>query len=301
MNGKIHIFSCLCKLAALWIACVISLFFLTSIIVYHSFLIKVFSSFETYLKLAHSTPLLFPLLIPALLASHFFPKKSVCLPISSLSTDLNSIISYLFNSFLSSIPKHKFLLAFWFSLISSFSLLVLVFFQIVSFAFSFLETSLSFLMLLTRFSLLTVITCSETLRSGGEPTFANLNSRYPCFSSIQSKLTFLIFLFVTFFIPKTLSTATVPSVYSLYPSLGPISGGTACLLTGSNFESNSTYCNFISSDNSSRLVRGVDATSSSVICESPPSASKSVIVEVITEQGRSSSQNKIIFLYTGSF
>jgi hypothetical protein len=149
---------------------------------------------------------------------------------------------------------------------------------------------------------LEALRCSRgrIFRFKSHPVFGIGYSRDPCFLLSHSRLTFLFSLFFSFFISNTLSYEVIPTVYSVYPSLGPVAGGTACLLTGANFESNSTYCNFSNYDNYSQLVRAMDVTSSSVICESPPYASVPVFVEVITEQAKSTSRNKLVFLYTGT-
>jgi hypothetical protein len=261
------------------------------------FIIKISLSIEKFLKIFLCTQLFIPSILD-FPVYHCFPEKSFLLLTHLLPTNLNSFLPSFLIYFEPSILNCKLWSDSPHLSISSLWILVYSFCQASLFAISLLTMTLLLLKfpLFPPHSLLKVLRCSKPFGISVDP---NLNSRHPCFLSTHSRLTFILFFF-SFFIKKTLSDSTVPSVYSLYPSLGPIAGGTACLLTGANFETNSTFCNFISSDNNSHLIRGMDATSTSVICESPPSASKSVFVEVITQQGRSSSKSKLIFLYSGT-
>ena len=262
------------------------------------FIIKISLSIEKFLKIFLCTQLFIPSILD-FPVYHCFPEKSFLHFLTHLlPTNLNSFLPSFLIYFEPSILNCKLWSDSPHLSISSLWILVYSFCQASLFAISLLTMTLLLLKfpLFPPHSLLKVERCSKPFGISVDP---NLNSRHPCFLSTHSRLTFILFFF-SFFIRKSLSDSTVPSVYSLYPSLGPIAGGTACLLTGANFETNSTFCNFISSDNNSHLIRGMDATSTSVICESPPSASKSVFVEVITQQGRSSSKSKLIFLYSGT-
>jgi hypothetical protein len=113
----------------------------------------------------------------------------------------------------------------------------------------------------------------------------------------------LAFFFLCFSSSLSVPTAAAeqlePSVFSLYPSLGPVIGGTSVYLTGSNLNANGTYCKFTDSEQRYSLVLGTDPTSTSVTCKTPPNTIGYNIVEVTVDHAASFSTSKVAFLYTG--
>ena len=128
-----------------------------------------------------------------------------------------------------------------------------------------------------------------TLRFLPIPTISNLPSFLFLFYLSLSPLT----------AAATITQVIDPEVFVLYPSLGPVNGGTAIYLTGKNLNSNSTSCRFGNFEDLDDVVLGLEATSSSVICESPPFSAGYVFVEVTTNEGTRFSSSKVAFLFTG--
>ena len=112
-------------------------------------------------------------------------------------------------------------------------------------------------------------------------------------------LAILLFLSSPLYLSAMTIQQPVPAVFTLYPSLGPVNGGTAVYLTGTNLNTNGTYCKFSDPYGQYSVILGTDPTTSSVICETPPNSAGYYVVEVTANQATSFSKSKIAFLYTG--